>query len=58
LPVDFGNSSAIRVGERVISIGNPYGLSNTLTGGFISQTGRLILESESSTLPPSKYDSN
>ena len=47
LPVEFGNSSTIRVGERVIAIGNPYGLSNTLTGGFISQTGRLILESAS-----------
>lgn len=47
LPIEFGNSSTIRVGERVIAIGNPYGLSNTLTGGFISQTGRLILESES-----------
>ncbi len=46
-PVEFGNSSKVRVGERVIAIGNPYGLSNTLTGGFISQTGRLILESES-----------
>jgi serine protease Do len=42
LPVDFGNSSAIRVGERVIAIGNPYGLSNTLTGGFISQTDRQV----------------
>ena len=47
LPVEFGNSSTVRVGERVIAIGNPYGLSNTLTGGFISQTGRMILESES-----------
>ena len=47
LPIEFGNSSILRVGERVIAIGNPYGLSNTLTGGFISQTGRLILESES-----------
>ena len=47
LPVEFGNSSKVRVGERVIAIGNPYGLSNTLTGGFISQTDRLILESES-----------
>lgn len=47
LPVKFGNSSVIRVGEGVIAIGNPYGFSNTLTGGFISQTGRLILESGS-----------
>ena len=47
VPVVFGNSSEIMVGERVIAIGNPYGFTNTLTGGFISQTGRLILESGS-----------
>ena len=47
LPVEFGNSSTVRVGEEVIAIGNPYALSNTLTGGYVSQTGRLILESES-----------
>lgn len=47
LPVEFGNSSDIRVGERVIAIGNPYGFTNTLTGGFISQVSRLILESGS-----------
>lgn len=45
VPAEFGNSSAIRIGERVIAIGNLYGFSNTLTGRFISQTGRLILES-------------
>jgi serine protease Do len=50
IPVEFGNSSTIRIGERVIAIGNPYGFSNTLTGGFISQTGRLILESSSGAL--------
>ncbi len=47
VPVKFGNSSDVRVGERVIAIGNPYGFTNTLSGGFISQTGRLILESGS-----------
>jgi S1-C subfamily serine protease len=47
IPVQFGNSSAIRIGERVLAVGNPYGFSNTLTGGFVSQVGRLILESES-----------
>ena len=47
IPVIFDNSSEIMVGERVIAIGNPYGFTNTLTGGFISQTGRLILESGS-----------
>lgn len=47
IPVEFGNSSAIRIGERVFTVGNPYGFSNTLTGGFVSQVGRLILESGS-----------
>ncbi len=45
IPVEFGNSSAVRIGERIFTIGNPYGFSNTMTGGFISQVGRLILES-------------
>ena len=47
LPVEFGNSSDVRVGERVFAIGNPYGFTNTLTGGFISQVSRLILEAGS-----------
>lgn len=47
VPVQFGNSSAVRVGERAIAIGNPYGFANTLTGGFISQVGRLLLETGS-----------
>jgi S1-C subfamily serine protease len=47
IPVQFGNSSAARVGERVFAIGNPYGFADTLTGGFISQLGRLLLEAGS-----------
>ena len=47
IPVQFGNSSVVRVGERVFAIGNPYGFSDTLTGGFISQVGRLLSESGS-----------
>jgi S1-C subfamily serine protease len=44
-PIQFANSSAVRVGERVFTIGNPYGFSNTLTGGFVSQLSRILLES-------------
>ena len=47
IPVQFGNSSSLRVGERVFAVGNPYGFADTLTGGFISQVGRLLLESGS-----------
>jgi S1-C subfamily serine protease len=46
VPVQFGNSS-VRVGESVFAIGDPFGFSDTLTGGLISQVGRLLLESGS-----------
>lgn len=36
----FGNSDDIRIGETVIAIGNPFGLSNTVTMGIVSAKGR------------------
>ena len=47
VPVQFGNSSAARVGEPVFAIGDPYGFSDTLTGGLIDSTSELLLESGS-----------
>ncbi len=35
--VSFGDSEDVRVGQRVLSIGNPFGFSNTLTQGIISR---------------------
>lgn len=38
----FGDSDAARVGDWVIAIGNPFGLSGTVSSGIISATGRDI----------------
>jgi len=44
-PLKIGNSSQLVVGEPVVAIGNPYGLSGSMTFGIISQLGRTLTES-------------
>jgi S1-C subfamily serine protease len=41
-PVVLGNSSTLIVGESIVAIGNPFGLSGTVTAGIISQVGRAL----------------
>ncbi len=41
-PLKIANSSEIEVGEKIIAIGNPFGLSGSLTTGVVSQIGRLL----------------
>ncbi len=41
-PVTLGNSDDIRIGQTVIAIGNPYGLSSTMTVGIVSAKGRTL----------------
>ena len=41
-PLKMGDSSQLRVGEQVAAIGNPFGLSGSMTSGIVSQIGRLL----------------
>jgi S1-C subfamily serine protease len=45
-PILFTDSSQVKVGDQVIAIGNPFGLSNTMTTGIVSQVGRLLPNQE------------
>lgn len=42
VPVTFGTSNDLRVGQRVFAIGNPFGLERTLTTGIISSLNRSL----------------
>lgn len=41
-PLTLGNSSELKVGEQIAAIGNPFGLSGSMTSGIVSQIGRLL----------------
>jgi len=41
-PLQIGDSSLLQVGEQIAAIGNPFGLSGSMTSGIVSGMGRLI----------------
>lgn len=49
-PVAIGGSENLRVGQKVIAIGNPFGLDQTLTTGVVSALGRQIKSSNNRTI--------
>ena len=42
IPIPVGTSKGLQVGQKVLAIGNPYGLERSLTTGIISSLGRSI----------------
>ncbi len=49
-PVAIGTSDDLRVGQKVIAIGNPFGLDQTLTTGVVSALGRQIKSGNNRTI--------
>jgi S1-C subfamily serine protease len=49
-PLELGNSDAVRVGDTVYAIGNPFGYVRTLTSGIVSAVQRQIKAPNSLTI--------
>ena len=43
-PIELARSSDLRIGDVVLAIGNPYGLSTSVTQGIVSATGRNLYQ--------------
>ena len=48
--IAFGDSQALKVGQKVIAIGNPFGLERTMTTGIVSGLGRPIQNSNATII--------
>ena len=50
-PITLGDSSKLKVGEKIAAIGNPFGLSGSMTSGIVSQIGRLLPQESGYSIP-------
>ncbi|HJY73955.1 MAG TPA: trypsin-like peptidase domain-containing protein [Streptosporangiaceae bacterium] len=51
VPASFGDSNKAQVGDVVLAVGNPLGLSGSVTEGIISAAGRVVTEPASASSP-------
>ncbi len=50
-PLHIGDSSGLKVGMQIAAIGNPFGLSGTMTSGIVSALGRLLPQETGFSIP-------
>ncbi len=50
-PASFGDSTSLRVGQLVLAMGSPLGLSGSVTNGIISATGRTLSSQREGAFP-------